>query len=46
MQQSKSLLRSAIIVLGFFAAHICMDIYHSGVKDGKATAHALVKNRK
>jgi hypothetical protein len=28
-----------------FLGHVCMDLYKIGVKDGKATAHAMV-NRK
>jgi hypothetical protein len=42
---SKLKLRILMVAIGMFLGHVCMDLYKIGVKDGKATAHAMV-NRK
>jgi hypothetical protein len=46
MKQKSNLTRTLLIVIGLIAGHIFTSIFYSGVKDGAATAHAMVQTHK
>jgi hypothetical protein len=42
MKKKSTLIIPVCFALSFFVFQICKDIYHIGIKDGKANAHKYV----
>ena len=41
MKKKNSIIIPVCFAFSFFAFQLCKDIYHIGVKDGKANAHKI-----
>ena len=46
MKKKSTVIIPVCFALSFFVFQFCKDIYHIGIKDGKANAHKCVVSKK